>query len=175
MDHLGLVQAINRLGQGVVVAVALAADRWLNTGFGQPLAVTDRYVLPEFNRSSQHPNFKELQWVKRNTGGAGDVLAQPLVRLGVRGLTLEMSNGASGWRLQRVAQVRRLQLRLASRLLSERAGSGNVAACRTFPFTNLQVDTFLSTSARRLLSFEHEGGRPRHPAPAGSAMGAFGT
>lgn len=118
---------------------------------------SDRGSQPEFNRSSQHPNFKELQWVKRNTGGAGEVLAQPLVRLDVRELTLEMSNGASGWRLQRVAQVRRLQLRPASRLLSERAGSGNLAACRTFPFTNLQVDTFLSTSARRLHFFEHEG------------------
>ena len=118
---------------------------------------SDRGSQPEFNRSSQHPNFKELQWAKRNTGGAGEVLAQPLVRLGVRELTLEMSNGASGWRLQRVVQVRRRQLRLASRLLSERVGSGNVAACRTFPFTNLQAVIFLSTNARRLLSFEHEG------------------
>ena len=45
MDQLGLVQPIDHLGQGVVVAVTLAADRRRNAGLGQPLAVADRDVL----------------------------------------------------------------------------------------------------------------------------------
>ena len=45
MDHLGLVEAVDRLGQGVVVAVADAADRGLDAGLGQALGVADRDVL----------------------------------------------------------------------------------------------------------------------------------
>ena len=51
MNELGLVQAVDRLGQGVVVAVALAAHRRLDTGFGQAFAVPNRHVLPEFKQS----------------------------------------------------------------------------------------------------------------------------
>jgi len=61
MDHLGPfgeaqdrpVKAIDRLGQGpfgfaqdrIVVAVADAADRRFDAGFGEPLGVFDRDVL----------------------------------------------------------------------------------------------------------------------------------
>ena len=45
VDHLGLVEAVDRLGQSVVIAVADAADRGLDPGLGQALGVLDRYVL----------------------------------------------------------------------------------------------------------------------------------
>jgi hypothetical protein len=45
MDQLGLVQPVDRLGQRVVVAVALAAHRRLDAGLGQPLGVADADVL----------------------------------------------------------------------------------------------------------------------------------
>tara|TARA_E500000318_G_scaffold102311_1_gene106517 strand:+ start:392 stop:664 length:273 start_codon:yes stop_codon:yes gene_type:complete len=45
MDDLGLVEAIDRLGQGVVVAAAHAADRWLDPRLGQAFGVLDRDVL----------------------------------------------------------------------------------------------------------------------------------
>ena len=41
-DQFGLVQADDRLGQGVVVAVAAGADRGDRAGLGQPLGVADR-------------------------------------------------------------------------------------------------------------------------------------
>jgi hypothetical protein len=44
-DHLGLEQADNRLGEGVVGAVADAADGGLDAGIGQALGVADRDVL----------------------------------------------------------------------------------------------------------------------------------
>ena len=45
MDHLGLVQPVDRLGQGVVVAVALAAHRGLDTRLCQALCVANGDVL----------------------------------------------------------------------------------------------------------------------------------
>lgn len=45
VDHLGLVKAVDRLGQSVVVAVPDAADRWFDPGFGETLGVLDGYVL----------------------------------------------------------------------------------------------------------------------------------
>src|SRR5271156_6638690 len=45
MDHLGLEQAIDGLGERVVVAVADAADRRLDPGLDQAFGVTDRDVL----------------------------------------------------------------------------------------------------------------------------------
>ena len=45
VDHLGLVKAVDRLGQGVVVAVAHAAYRRLDPGFGKALGRLDRDVL----------------------------------------------------------------------------------------------------------------------------------
>src|SRR5690606_24028460 len=45
MDHLGLVEAVDRLGQGIVITVADAADRWLDPGFRQALGVANGDVL----------------------------------------------------------------------------------------------------------------------------------
>ena len=45
MNQLGLVHAIDGLGQGVVVTVALAAHRRLDASFRQSLGVPDADVL----------------------------------------------------------------------------------------------------------------------------------
>ena len=45
MDDLGLVKAVDRFGQGVVVAVANTADRWFDPGFGKTLGILDRDIL----------------------------------------------------------------------------------------------------------------------------------
>jgi len=45
MDHLGFEQAVDRLGQRVVLAVADAADGRLDARLRQPLGVADRQVL----------------------------------------------------------------------------------------------------------------------------------
>nr|UCK92300.1 hypothetical protein [Raoultella planticola] len=45
MDHLGLVEAVDGLGQCVVERVAHAAHRGLQARLGQPLGVSDRHVL----------------------------------------------------------------------------------------------------------------------------------
>jgi hypothetical protein len=45
MDELGLVEAVDRLSEGVVIGVSDAADRGLDAGLGQALGVFDRYVL----------------------------------------------------------------------------------------------------------------------------------
>ena len=44
-NHLGLVQADDRLGQGIVVGIPDAAHRRLDPGIGQALGVADRQVL----------------------------------------------------------------------------------------------------------------------------------
>ena len=41
VDDVGLVKTVDGLGQSVVIAVAVAADRWLDPGFGKPIGVTD--------------------------------------------------------------------------------------------------------------------------------------
>ena len=55
MDQLGLVEPVDGLGQGVVVAVALAADRGLDACLGQSLAVADRDVRPSLNLCNRTP------------------------------------------------------------------------------------------------------------------------
>ena len=45
VDDLGLIEAIERLGERVVVRVADTANRGLNAGLGQALGVLDRGVL----------------------------------------------------------------------------------------------------------------------------------
>lgn len=42
MDDLGAVLADDVLGEGVVVRIAVAADRWLGADFGQPFGVANR-------------------------------------------------------------------------------------------------------------------------------------
>ena len=51
---------------GVVKAVANAAHRRAHTGLKATPAEGDRRVLGEFNRSSQHPEIRELQWQQQN-------------------------------------------------------------------------------------------------------------
>jgi len=41
-DDFGLVQSVDRLGQGIVVGVTNAADRCVDARFGQALRVADR-------------------------------------------------------------------------------------------------------------------------------------
>jgi len=53
VDDFGLVKAIDRLGQSVVIAVANTPDRGFDPGFGEALAVFYGYVLGGFNWSSQ--------------------------------------------------------------------------------------------------------------------------
>lgn len=45
MDYLGLVQAIEGLGQGIVIGVAHAARRGPDPSFSQALGIADRDVL----------------------------------------------------------------------------------------------------------------------------------
>ena len=45
MDHLGLVESVDGLGEGVVIAVADASDRGFEASLGQPLGVADADVL----------------------------------------------------------------------------------------------------------------------------------
>jgi len=45
MDHLGLVEAVDRLGEGVVVRGANAADRGNHSGVGETLGGADRQIL----------------------------------------------------------------------------------------------------------------------------------
>ena len=48
------VEADDRLGERVVVAVALGADRSDRAGLGKPLGVDDGQILGGINWSSQH-------------------------------------------------------------------------------------------------------------------------
>jgi len=52
VDDLRLEQAVDRLGQGIVIAVADASDRGFDSCFYQPFGVFDGQVLGGFNRSS---------------------------------------------------------------------------------------------------------------------------
>jgi hypothetical protein len=45
MDHLSFVKPVDGLGECVVVAVADAADGWLDASFGQAFGVFDRDIL----------------------------------------------------------------------------------------------------------------------------------
>jgi hypothetical protein len=45
MDDLGLVETVDRFGEGVVVAVADAPDRRLDASFCQPLGLANGHVL----------------------------------------------------------------------------------------------------------------------------------
>src|ERR1700694_1923325 len=53
-DQLGLVEAVHRLGQRVVIRISARADRTYGTGLRQPLRVADSEVLGGFNWPSQH-------------------------------------------------------------------------------------------------------------------------
>ena len=53
MDDLGFVEAVDRLGESIVIGVADAADGRLDAGLSQALGVFDRDVLGKFKWSSQ--------------------------------------------------------------------------------------------------------------------------
>jgi hypothetical protein len=55
VDDLGLEEAVDRLGQGVVVAVADAADRGFDPGFGQALGVANGQILRSAVRMMDQP------------------------------------------------------------------------------------------------------------------------
>lgn len=57
MDDLGFEEAVDGLGQGIVIAVADAANRGFDACFCKAFGVFYRQILGGFNRSSQHPNF----------------------------------------------------------------------------------------------------------------------
>ncbi len=46
IDPFGFVEAVYRLGEGVVVAVTNASDRWFDASLGQPVGVSNRQILP---------------------------------------------------------------------------------------------------------------------------------
>src|SRR5271154_5013695 len=54
MDDLGLVEAVDGFGESIVVRVADATHRRLDTGLRQALGVSDGDVLGGFKWSSQH-------------------------------------------------------------------------------------------------------------------------
>src|SRR3954463_423125 len=54
MDHLSFVEAVDGFGEGIVVAVADAADRRLDARRGKPLGIFDRKILGGIKWSSQH-------------------------------------------------------------------------------------------------------------------------
>lgn len=56
MDHLGFVESVDRLGEGIVVAVADTADGRFDACLGETFCVANADVLGGFNRSSQHLN-----------------------------------------------------------------------------------------------------------------------
>lgn len=45
MNDLGLVEAVYRFGEGIVVTVADASDGRLDACFSQALGISDRYIL----------------------------------------------------------------------------------------------------------------------------------
>ena len=55
VNDLGLVEPVDRLGEGAVIGIADAADRRLDAGLGQALGILDRHIQGGFKRSSQHP------------------------------------------------------------------------------------------------------------------------
>src|SRR5688572_30442834 len=54
MNDLGLVQPVDRFRECVVVGVASAADRRLDTALGESFSVANRQILLRFKASSQH-------------------------------------------------------------------------------------------------------------------------
>src|SRR5690606_33206891 len=45
MEHLGLVKTVDCFGEGRVVSVADASDRWLNACLRQPLGIANGHIL----------------------------------------------------------------------------------------------------------------------------------
>src|SRR4051794_41815933 len=62
-DHLGLEQADDGLGEGIVVGVADAAGGGLDACCGQAFSIADRDVRGGFKWSSQH----DVRWLTEAT------------------------------------------------------------------------------------------------------------
>src|SRR3954454_22105678 len=71
MDELGLVEAIDRLGESVVVGIADAANRRLDACPRQALGILDRDVLSEFKWSSQRLERAAMKRGKRQSDRSG--------------------------------------------------------------------------------------------------------
>ena len=87
MDDLGLVEAVDGLGQGVVIAVADTADRRLDAGLGEALGVLDRQVLAAAiavmdEAAADWPAFVDrlLQGIEDEAGMRGRETRQPTMR-----------------------------------------------------------------------------------------------
>ena len=48
------VQADHRLGEGIVIGIAMAADRWRDAGVHEAIRIPHREILAGFKGSSQH-------------------------------------------------------------------------------------------------------------------------
>ena len=75
MDDLGLEQADHRFGERVVVGISHTADRRLDAGLGEPLAVFDRDVLGRIQTVVATPWRRRLRWALENGGRIGLRLA----------------------------------------------------------------------------------------------------
>jgi hypothetical protein len=65
-EQLAFERGKEALAHGVVEAVAHRAHRGAHAGLTATPAEGDRGVLGSFNRSSQHPEIRELQWQQQN-------------------------------------------------------------------------------------------------------------
>lgn len=92
MDHLGFVQPVDRLGQGVVVGVADTAHGGFDPGLGQPFGIADGDVLRSTigmmdQRSLGRPSFVQglFQGIEHEigVGGARDTPADDATRVDV--------------------------------------------------------------------------------------------
>jgi len=123
LDQLGLVQAVDRLGQGVVEAVADGPDGGVDLGFGGAFAERDRRVLGGLNWS--------VQQCGDSIGGGVEVegVAEAGVQAGGGGVGC-----AGGIRAARSCQVRRSGLRRLGIFRVERPPTMSLCVNRDFPF-----------------------------------------
>ena len=72
-DHLGLVEAVDRLGQGVVIGIADAADRRFDASVGETLGVLDSDILrPAIGMMNETAAFGRSAVVERLLQGIQD-------------------------------------------------------------------------------------------------------
>ena len=80
MDDLGFVEAIDGLGERVVIGISNACDRGFDPCLSQPLAVSNADVLGRFNRSAQHPKLGGVYGDGKTEVGAVDAAKVILAR-----------------------------------------------------------------------------------------------
>ena len=76
-DEFCLVQADDRLREGVIVRIPNRAVRWFDAGLGEPVGVADGQVLGGFNWWSQHLVMKEVCGECCGASGGGSCDARP--------------------------------------------------------------------------------------------------